>query len=163
MILNYACFSATNWCLKGQSISILLRYAALFKSFSYDASKKQLRFPILMCWLWFLAPGFEVLIQIMKLMCLAISSSCSIWDSHGSGCEELCVVRYNVVYYDENKPMFQRNMSPPFSGSKNKPSKKALELDTRFIVFSLTVKTEVVFLRNAGWLPTDYTALYPIR
>jgi hypothetical protein len=44
------------------------------------------------------------------------------------------------------QPMFRRKISTPYSGSKNKPTKKY----------------GYVFLRNL-WLSTDYTALYPRR
>jgi hypothetical protein len=38
--------------------------------------------------------------------------------------EELYIMRYNSVWFVENDPTFRRNMSPPSSGSKKKPSKK---------------------------------------
>jgi hypothetical protein len=38
--------------------------------------------------------------------------------------EEFCLLGYNAVYSVESQPTFQRNISPPFSRSKNKPSKK---------------------------------------
>jgi hypothetical protein len=38
--------------------------------------------------------------------------------------EEFCLLRNNAVQTVESQPIFRRNMSPPFSGSKNTPSKK---------------------------------------
>jgi hypothetical protein len=42
-----------------------------------------------------------------------------IWGFHSGG-----VLECNVALHVEGKPTFRRNMSPPSSGSKNKPSKK---------------------------------------
>jgi hypothetical protein len=39
--------------------------------------------------------------------------------------EELYLLRYNAVQSIESQPTFRRNISPPSSGSKNKPSKKS--------------------------------------
>jgi hypothetical protein len=65
----------------------------------------------------------------------------------------------------ESQPTFQRNISLPSSGS-NKPSKIPAELVTCFHAGFLlglfdTEDGGDTFLRNIGWLSTDYTALYP--
>jgi hypothetical protein len=39
--------------------------------------------------------------------------------------EEFYLLVYNAVQSVESKPTFRMKMSPPSSGSKNKPSKKA--------------------------------------
>jgi hypothetical protein len=39
-------------------------------------------------------------------------------------CEEFYLQGYNAIWSVESQPTSQRNMSPPCSGSKNKPSKK---------------------------------------
>jgi hypothetical protein len=39
-------------------------------------------------------------------------------------CKELYLLWYNAMYSVESQPTFQRNVSPPSSGSKNKASKK---------------------------------------
>jgi hypothetical protein len=41
--------------------------------------------------------------------------------------EEFRLLRYNAVHSVEIQPTFRRNMSGPFSGSENKPSKKLTE------------------------------------
>jgi hypothetical protein len=38
--------------------------------------------------------------------------------------EEFYLLGYNAVYSVESQLMFRRNIAPPSSGSKNKPSKK---------------------------------------
>jgi hypothetical protein len=38
--------------------------------------------------------------------------------------EEFYLLGYNAVYFVGSQPTFRRNMSPPSTGSKNKPSKK---------------------------------------
>jgi hypothetical protein len=38
--------------------------------------------------------------------------------------EEFCLLGYNTVYFTVSQLTFLRQMSPPSSGSKNKPSKK---------------------------------------
>jgi hypothetical protein len=35
-------------------------------------------------------------------------------------------LRYDAVYFVQMQPTYERSMSPPSSGSKNKPSKKPL-------------------------------------
>jgi hypothetical protein len=49
---------------------------------------------------------------------------CRIWGSHSGGNEEFCLLGQKAVYSVETYPTFRRIMSPPSSGSKNKPSKK---------------------------------------
>jgi hypothetical protein len=56
--------------------------------------------------------------------------------------EEFCLLGYNPVYSVESQPTFRRNMSPPSSGSKYKPSKKQREIMCQVDI---------------------YTALYPRR
>jgi hypothetical protein len=61
----------------------------------------------------------------------------------------------------------------PSSGPKNKPSKKPEQTPVLSIIFfhagfllGLFYNPEDeadMFLRNVGWLPTDYKALYPRR
>lgn len=38
--------------------------------------------------------------------------------------QKSCLLEYNVVHSGESQPPFRRNMTPPFSGSKNMQSKK---------------------------------------
>jgi hypothetical protein len=45
---------------------------------------------------------------------------CRIWGYHSGGYEEY-LLGHNVVQLVECQPMFRRNMSPPYSGSKNNP------------------------------------------
>jgi hypothetical protein len=49
--------------------------------------------------------------------------NCSTWGSHISDCEECGLLDCNAVYFLEG-PMFRRNISPPCSRPKIKPSKK---------------------------------------
>jgi hypothetical protein len=93
--------------------------------------------------------------------------------------EEYCLLGYNAVQSVESHPTFRRNISPPSSGSKNKLSKKPawkqaastarVLLATSFhagFLLGLFFDPEDggdMFLRNVGWLLTDYTALYPRR
>jgi hypothetical protein len=44
-----------------------------------------------------------------------------LWDSHSDGYADFCLLWYNAV---DCKPPFWRNTSPPFSGLKNKPSRR---------------------------------------
>jgi hypothetical protein len=64
-------------------------------------------------------------------------------------------------------PTFRRNMSPPFSGSKNKPSKiLACYLFNAGFFLGVSFNPEVegdIFLRNVDIYSTDYTKLYPRR
>jgi hypothetical protein len=66
---------------------------------------------------------------------------------------------------DVETSTFRRNMTPPFSGSKNKPSSL---LAMCFILVSClaypsTLKDGDMSPRNIGCFSTDYTALYPRR
>jgi hypothetical protein len=78
---------------------------------------------------------------------------------------------YNPVCSVESQPTFQRNISPPSSGSKSKPSKKpawkwmATCFHTGFLLglFFNHEDGGDIFLQNISWLSIDYTALYPRR
>jgi hypothetical protein len=50
---------------------------------------------------------------------------CRIWGSHSGGYEEYHHLGYNAVQSVDSQPTFRRNISPPSSGPKHKPSKKA--------------------------------------
>jgi hypothetical protein len=52
---------------------------------------------------------------------------CRIWGSHSGDYEEYYLLGYSTVEIVGTQPTFLRNMSPPSSGSKNKPSKKLAE------------------------------------
>jgi hypothetical protein len=51
-------------------------------------------------------------------------SRCRILGPHTGGYERFYLLEYIGVYFVESQPMFLRNMSPPSSGSKNKPRAK---------------------------------------
>jgi hypothetical protein len=66
--------------------------------------------------------------------------------------------------------MFRRNISPPFSGSKNELRKNSRPLFATCVHagFLLDLFFDLedggdMFLRNVGLLSRDYTALYPRR
>jgi hypothetical protein len=160
MKLTDAYFHVTHWCLKGQSIAFFFLIQLYLWALVMMTPWNNSVVPISYEELNFRLPDWGT-----NLMCLPILSSCRIWGSHSSGYEEFYIVGYNVVYSVENQPVFRRNISPQSSGSKNKPSKKAAELAILFMMvscldYSLTVKMEGTFLRNVGWLTTDYTAFY---
>jgi hypothetical protein len=59
--------------------------------------------------------------------------------------------------------MFQRNISPPFSGSKSKPRKKPAESADKYFLIGLVFDLEDggdMFFRNIV-LSSKYTALNP--
>jgi hypothetical protein len=104
--------------------------------------------------------------------------------SHSCVHEEFHLLGYNSVQSSESQQTFRRNMWPPSSGSKNKPSKIAalhfppfsyiirkfakpiVRLTTCFnggFLLGLFLKPEDVdnmYSGNIGWLSTGYTALY---
>jgi hypothetical protein len=45
--------------------------------------------------------------------------------------EDFYLLGYNAVKSTESQPAFQTNMSPPSSGSKNKPSKKPVKAGSK--------------------------------
>jgi hypothetical protein len=61
--------------------------------------------------------------------------------------EELYFLGYIAVQSDESQPTFQKNFSPPFSGSKNKPSKKQREIRLQA---EPTEDEGYIFLQNVG-------------
>jgi hypothetical protein len=90
-----------------------------------------------------------------------------LWDSHNCVYEEYFFLLYDAVYSVENQLTFQMNIAPSSSGS-NKPRKIPNRLATCFhasILLGLFDPEDWgnMFLRNFGWLSTDYMALYPRR
>jgi hypothetical protein len=63
--------------------------------------------------------GFQVLASVF-VKCGNIKEETDIENYY----EELYLLGYNALYSAEFQPTFQRNISPPSSGSKNKPNKK---------------------------------------
>jgi hypothetical protein len=61
---------------------------------------------------------------LFLILCWKLKSffPCKIRGSQCGGYEDFCLLRYKAVQYVESQPMFRRNMSPPSSGSKNKPT-----------------------------------------
>jgi hypothetical protein len=51
-------------------------------------------------------------------------------------CEEYCLLGYNAMKSIKSQLMFQKNILPPFSGSKNKPSKISACLLPTFMLVS---------------------------
>jgi hypothetical protein len=80
---------------------------------------------------------------------------CRIWDSHRGAYEDFCHLGHNTVQSIES----QQNMSPTSSGSKNS-FKQAASRTLRGLFFNAEDGGDV-FLRNIGWLSTDYIAFYP--
>jgi hypothetical protein len=76
--------------------------------------------------------------------------------------EKFCLQGYNAVYFVESLVTFRRNMSPPSSGSKNKPNKKATELCLP-PVLTLISCSDFSSILKVGWFSTDYTVFYPRR
>jgi hypothetical protein len=90
---------------------------------------------------------------------------------HSGGYEGFFVLKYNIILAElvECKPTFRRNMSPPSSRSKKKPSKK-LEWSTAYYLLHVSFLLGFffdpkdggdIFIRNVGWLLVGQTALSP--
>jgi hypothetical protein len=56
--------------------------------------------------------------------------------------EELYLLGYNAMHSVESQPTFRRNMSPPSSGSKNKPSNK-ISVKAGWLAYFSTLLLEV--------------------
>jgi hypothetical protein len=78
--------------------------------------------------------------------------------------EEFYHLGNNAVKSVESQPAFRRNMSPPSSGSKNKPSKNSgcylLQAGFFLGLFFDPEDGGYMFLLNVGCLSTDFTALF---
>jgi hypothetical protein len=96
---------------------------------------------------------------------------------HDVGFEVLtAVVMKSIAIWDitpcsnSSHPKFRKNLLPPSSGSKNKMSKKQVWKPATWfyagflsgLIFDRKDEGDM-FLRNVGWLPTVYAALYPRR
>jgi hypothetical protein len=100
-----------------------------------------------------------------KISKMNIGHEYSIWSSHSSGYKGFYLLGYNAMYSTETQPTFRRNMSPQSSGSKNKPRKTSewkQAASRGGILVGVSLDPEHggdMFLRNVGWLWTDYTTL----
>jgi hypothetical protein len=56
-----------------------------------------------------------------------------IWSSHSNGHGTFCNLAYNAMMFDENQPMFQSNMLPQSSGSKNKKYEISMKPTVSFV------------------------------
>jgi hypothetical protein len=65
-----------------------------------------------------------------------------IWGSHNCGYEDFCLLGYNAVHFVESKLTFQKNMSPPSSGSKNKPRKQMTSKMVSCFAYASTLKMD---------------------
>jgi hypothetical protein len=59
---------------------------------------------------------------MIQLLCELSRGLAGIHGSQNEGYEEFCHVEYNTLLSVESQRKFRRNMSPPFSDSKNKPN-----------------------------------------
>jgi hypothetical protein len=70
------------------------------------------------------------------------------------GYEEFYLLGYNAVYTVEYQPTFRKNMSPPSSGSKNRP-RTCFHAGFLLSLFFDPRDGGEMFLRNVGSLSTD--------
>jgi hypothetical protein len=74
--------------------------------------------------------------------------------------KEFYLLSYDAVYSDESQTEDSREYIAPSSAFRSKPSKKpAFCLLHGGLLFDL--EDGDTFLRNVGWLSSDYTMLYP--
>jgi hypothetical protein len=93
--------------------------------------------------------------------------SCRIWGFHSSGFVKFCILGFKFVHSVESQEIFRSKMSPKSSASKNKAeqetrAKQVAKVANRVLgLFFEPAERGWIFLRKVGWLPTDYTTLYP--
>jgi hypothetical protein len=83
-----------------------------------------------------------------------------IWGSHSGGYEVYYLLGYNTVWSVESPPAFRRNISPPSSGSNKRRLVTCFHTGILLDLFFDLEDGGNMFLRNVGWLSTDYMALY---
>jgi hypothetical protein len=66
--------------------------------------------------------------------------------------EDFCYLGYDTVQSVGSQPMFQKNMSHPYSGLKNKQRRNQHEVCNKQCLYLLPVnlEDEGIFLRNIG-------------
>jgi hypothetical protein len=78
-------------------------------------------------------------------------------------CIELYLLGYNAVQYAESQPTFRRNILPVWKQVALSLLATCFHVGFLLVLFFDPEDGGDMFLRNAGWLSTDYMALYPRR
>jgi hypothetical protein len=99
-------------------------------------------------------------------MCNTDQFFCLLWGSHSGDYEDCGLLRHTAVQFGRSPPTFRRQVSPPSSGSKSKPNKKAAVLPAACFSLAWYIlypeNGADTFLRRAG-LSGSHTALQSVK